>query len=67
MYCKKINHNINNSWKLQLTNQKKKNKAGGDCKDAIISSGNFDGECLVVFATCVSRDDESFHICCIKD
>jgi hypothetical protein len=53
---------------------KKKNKAGGDCKDAIIPSGNFDGECLVVFATCVSRDDEwilntacSFHICYIKD
>jgi hypothetical protein len=48
-----------------------KNKSDGDGK---ASSSDSDGDALVVFATCVSRDNEwildtaaPFHICCNKD
>jgi hypothetical protein len=51
-----------------------KNKFNGDGKASVISSDNSNGECLVVFAPCVSCDDEwildisaLFHIFCNKD
>jgi hypothetical protein len=51
-----------------------KNKSDGDCTASDASNDNSDSECLVVFAMCVSCDDEwildsatSFHICCNKD
>uniref|UniRef100_A0ACD5UZL7 Uncharacterized protein n=1 Tax=Avena sativa TaxID=4498 RepID=A0ACD5UZL7_AVESA len=77
-YCKKSNHVIDDCWKLQ--NKEKRNgtyqpkdRSEGTGKAAVFSDSS-DGECLVVFAACASRDDEwildtacSFHICCNKD
>ena len=52
-----------------------KNKFDGNGKVVVVAGDNSsDGECLAVFAACVTRDDEwildtacSFHICCNKD
>ncbi|KAK1668096.1 hypothetical protein QYE76_056255 [Lolium multiflorum] len=78
-YCQKASHNIDDCWKLQNKEKRNgtyqpKNKSEGDGKAAIVSSDNSDGDYLVVFAGCVSSNDEwildsacSFHICCNKD
>ena len=80
-YCKKDNHVIDNCYKLQNKEKrngtyKLKNKSDGNGKGnaSVAASESSDGECLAVFAHCVSRDDEmiidttaSFHICCNKD
>uniref|UniRef100_A0ACD5ZRV2 Uncharacterized protein n=1 Tax=Avena sativa TaxID=4498 RepID=A0ACD5ZRV2_AVESA len=77
-YCKKSNHVIDDCWKLQ--NKEKRNgtyqpkdRSEGFGK-AVVVSDSSDVECLTVFASCASRDDEwildtacSFHICCNKD
>ena len=77
-YCKKSNHVIDDCWKLQNKEKRNgtyqpKNKSDGSGKASVVSSDS-DGECLAVFAHCVSRDDEwildtaaSFYICCNKD
>ena len=78
-YCKKTSHNIDDCWKLQNKEKRNgtyqpKNKSEGDGKADVVSNDNSDGDCLVVFAGCVSGNDEwildsacSLHICCNKD
>ena len=81
---RKTNHTIDDCWKVQNKEKRNgtyqpKNKSdgngNGNGKVAVVVGDNiYDGECLPVFAACVTRDDEwildtacSFHICCNKD
>jgi hypothetical protein len=62
-YCKKTNHNIDDYWRSAEQGETKrylpsKNKSDGDGKVVVVSSDNYDGECLLVFVVCVYRDDE---------
>jgi hypothetical protein len=73
-YCKKINHIIEDCWKLK-NKEKRKNKSGDDGKAAIASGDSYDNsDVLIAFAGCVSMNYEwmldsacSYHVCINKD
>ena len=73
-YCKKKTHFIDECWKLK-NKENRKNNPDGNGKASIVSGASSDnGDCLVIFAGCVSGREEwildsacSFHICTNKD
>lgn len=73
-YCKKNTHFIDECWKLK-NKENRKNNPDGNGKASIVSGASSDnGDCLVIFAGCVSSREEwildsacSFHICTNKD
>jgi hypothetical protein len=73
-YCKKINHIIEDCWKLK-NKEKRKNKSGDDGKAVVASGDSSDNsDVLIAFAGCVSMNCEwmldsacLYHVCINKD
>jgi hypothetical protein len=77
-FCRKLQNKEKRNGTYQPKNNEGNGKvavASGKGEAAVVASSNSsDGDCLAVFAACVSHDDEwildtacSFHICCNKD